>query len=84
MVVFVVGIVLLFWIIGLMAVIWVIYDVLTNQKRMPDSEKIVWILVALFLNLIGAVVYYILVKASGKYEETPEERPKGPDQPIEI
>lgn len=84
MVVFVVGIVLLFWIIGLMAVIWVIYDVLTNQKRMPDSEKIIWVLVALFLNLIGAIVYYILVKASGKYEKTPEERSEGSDQPIEI
>ena len=84
MIVFAAGIVLLFWIIGIMSVVWVIYDVLTNQKKMPDSEKIIWVLVALFLNLIGAVIYYILVKTSGKYEGTPEERLEGLDQPIEI
>lgn len=83
MIVFAAGM-LLFWIIGIMSVVWVIYDVLTNQKKMPDGEKIIWILVALFLNLIGAVIYYIIVKSSGRYEEVPEEGFEGLDQPIEI
>ncbi|EEB73954.1 PLDc N-terminal domain-containing protein [Thermococcus sp. AM4] len=54
--------------IQLIAVIWVIYDVVTKQQRMPDTEKIIWIIVAIFLGLIGAIVYYFVVKASGKYE----------------
>ncbi|ASJ00017.1 PLDc N-terminal domain-containing protein [Thermococcus gorgonarius] len=74
----------LIWLLNLISVIWVTYDVITNQKKMPDAEKIIWILVALFLNLIGAIIYYLIVKASHKYEETPEERFEGLDQPIEI
>ena len=66
------GIVWLLGIISLIAVIWVIYDVLTKQKRMPDVEKVIWILVVLFLNLIGAIVYYFVVKANHKYEEPKE------------
>ncbi|ACS34585.1 PLD nuclease N-terminal domain-containing protein [Thermococcus gammatolerans] len=79
-----VGIVWLLGILSLIAVIWVIYDIVTKQKRMPDTEKLIWILVALFLNIIGAIIYYLVVKASGKYEEAPEERFEGLDNPIEI
>jgi preprotein translocase subunit SecY len=50
-------------------VVWVIYDVITNQKKMPDVEKLIWVLVALFLNILGAIVYYVIVKANHKYEE---------------
>ncbi|NJE05315.1 hypothetical protein E3E36_04000 [Thermococcus sp. M36] len=59
-------------ILGLIAVVWVIYDVLAKQKRMPDVEKIIWILVAFFLNIIGAIIYYIIVKREHKYEEAGE------------
>ncbi|NJE85234.1 hypothetical protein E3E23_05265 [Thermococcus sp. CX2] len=65
-----------FWILALIALaatIWVIYDVFVNQKAMPDIEKVVWVLVALFLGWIGAIIYYFVVKASGKYERPPEE-----------
>jgi uncharacterized protein YpmB len=41
---------------------------------MPDVEKIIWIIVVLFLNIIGAIIYYVVVKASHKYEKPPEER----------
>jgi pilus assembly protein TadC len=68
------GIILL-GLIGLIAVVWVIYDVLTIQKEMPDIEKLIWVLVALFLGLIGALVYYFIVKRSKKYEaEAPAQR----------
>lgn len=67
------GIWFMFWgLIGLIATIWVIYDVLTAQKKMPDIEKLIWVLVAFFLGIIGAVIYYLIVKKSGKYEETEE------------
>ena len=60
-------------VLALASVIWVIYDVLANQKKMPDGEKILWIIVALLLGIIGAIVYYLVVKRSGKYEEELEE-----------
>jgi formate hydrogenlyase subunit 3/multisubunit Na+/H+ antiporter MnhD subunit len=66
-----------FWIIGLISlvfVIWVIYDIIVNQKRMPPIEKLIWVLVVLFLGVIGAIVYYIVVKRSGKYEGSEETR----------
>jgi prolipoprotein diacylglyceryltransferase len=63
---------MLWGLIGLIATIWVIYDVLTAQKKMPDIEKLIWVLVAFFLGIIGAVIYYLIVKKSGKYEETEE------------
>lgn len=62
--------VMLWGLIGLIAAIWIIYDVLTAQKKMPDIEKLIWVLVAIFLGIIGAVIYYLIVKKSGKYEET--------------
>ncbi len=55
--------------IGLIAAIWVVYDVLAKQTKMDTTQKLIWILVALFLWLIGAIIYYFLVKREGKYEE---------------
>ncbi|AIF69956.1 hypothetical protein PAP_07835 [Palaeococcus pacificus DY20341] len=60
---------MLLWLVGLLAVVWVIYDVLTKQKAMPDIEKLIWVLVAFFLGWIGAIIYYLIVKREGKYEK---------------
>ncbi|WP_226996559.1 PLDc N-terminal domain-containing protein [Thermococcus sp. 5-4] len=60
-------------VLQLLALVWVIYDVLTKQKRMPDVEKVIWIVLAFISTILGALVYYILVKRQGKYEEKPEE-----------
>ena len=51
----------------LLSTIWVIYDIMAEQKEMSDTEKLIWVLVALFLGIIGAIVYYFVVKR-GKYE----------------
>jgi cell division protein FtsL len=40
---------------------------MAEQKEMSDTEKLIWVLVALFLGIIGAIVYYFVVKR-GKYE----------------
>ena len=37
-----------------------------KRKFKKDIDKVVWILVIIFLNLIGAVVYYFAVKNSNK------------------
>lgn len=64
---------LLLMILQLGAIVWVIYDVLMKQKKMPDVEKILWAVLAFLFTIFGALVYYLVVKRSGKYEEKPEE-----------
>ncbi len=44
----------------LLSVIWVIYDVVTQNKRLSDVMKVVWILVALVFGILGAAVYYFV------------------------
>ena len=50
----------LFGIIALIAAIWVIYDVLVNNKRLSDGMKILWIILAIFFSVITAVIYYLV------------------------
>ena len=47
-------------ILVLIAVIWVIYDVLTQNKGLSTGWKIIWILLALIFGIIGAIAYYFL------------------------
>ncbi|UGV41074.1 PLDc N-terminal domain-containing protein [Methanococcoides orientis] len=44
----------------LLSVIWVIYDVVTQNKRLSGAMKVVWILVALVFGILGAAVYYFI------------------------
>jgi len=47
-------------ILVLIAVIWVIYDVLTQNKGLTTVWKIIWILLALIFGIFGAIAYYFL------------------------
>jgi membrane protein DedA with SNARE-associated domain len=49
------------WLIGLICAVWVIYDVLTNQKKMDTGMKILWIVLALIFSIITAIIYYFVV-----------------------
>ena len=49
-------------ILGSIFVIWMLIDCLTSS--MPANEKILWVLVIIFLHLIGAILYFAL-KRSG-------------------
>jgi len=56
---------LLIWGLGILAsifVLWMLVDCLASN--MPATEKILWVLVIIFLHLIGAILYYAL-KRSG-------------------
>ncbi len=53
-------------IVALLCAIWVIYDVAINQRRMKSLQKILWILAALFFNILTAIVYFFTVK-KGKF-----------------
>jgi hypothetical protein len=57
--------VLIFWgllILSSIFVLWMLVDCLTSS--MPATEKILWLLVILFLHLIGALLYYFIKKRS--------------------
>jgi len=42
--------------------IWMIIDA-AKRKFKNDSEKIIWILVIVFANWVGALVYFIVVRS---------------------
>jgi hypothetical protein len=54
---------LLFWIaLGLLACvfwIWMLIDAITNNG-LSGTEKIVWVLVIIFLHFLGALIYFFV------------------------
>lgn len=58
----VVGILLfVFW-------LWMLVDCLKRDFK-KDYEKIVWVLVMIFLHILGALIYYFVVKVSEKNQK---------------
>ena len=49
------------WLIGLAAMIWVIYDVFVNHKGMSMGKKVLWTIFAILFSIITAIVYYFIV-----------------------
>lgn len=49
--------------------IWMLVDCLQREKF---NDKLVWIIVLIFLNIVGAVLYYFIVKQS--YENVRKRR----------
>ena len=53
-----------FWVIVAFLIvifwIWMLVDCLTRKKF---EDKLVWVLVLIFLNILGAFLYYFLVKS---------------------
>ncbi|ESP62661.1 hypothetical protein SMITH_244 [Smithella sp. ME-1] len=49
-------------IVALFCAIWVIYDVLANNKGLSTGMKIVWIICALLFSIITAIVYFLVEK----------------------
>lgn len=47
-------------VIAIIAAIWVIYDVLVNNKKLSDGMKLLWVLCAIFFSIITAVIYYLV------------------------
>lgn len=53
---------LILGILGLVAAIWVIYDVFAKNKKLTTGLKIVWTVCAIFFSIITAIVYYFVYK----------------------
>jgi hypothetical protein len=52
-------------IIAIICAIWVIYDIIVNNKRLSDGMKVLWVVCAILFSIITAVIYY-LVGRDGK------------------
>lgn len=55
------------WLIGLVLsvagfIFWILMLVDCVKRRMDSNEKIVWVLILVFTNIIGALAYYFMVK----------------------
>jgi hypothetical protein len=44
--------------------LWMLVHAITN-KGLADGEKIVWVLVIIFLPLIGSIIYFFLGRPKG-------------------
>ncbi len=49
-------------ILGVIAAVWVIYDVVALQKRMNTGEKVIWVILAFLFSIITAIIYYFVKK----------------------
>ncbi|MDO8517309.1 MAG: PLDc N-terminal domain-containing protein [Nanoarchaeota archaeon] len=47
-------------VIAIISAIWVIYNVVVNNKRLSDGMKVLWIVCALFFSIITAIIYYLI------------------------
>ncbi|MEO2152376.1 MAG: hypothetical protein ABGW50_06955 [Thermococcus sp.] len=70
----VIGIWGLIWVLNIAGFAWVTYDVVKNQKLMPESERFIWIFMAFLFGSFVALVYAISIKLNGKYEEVELEK----------
>ncbi|MDP4039817.1 MAG: PLDc N-terminal domain-containing protein [Candidatus Pacearchaeota archaeon] len=50
----------IFGVLAIIAALWVIYDVLVNNKRLSDGMKVLWIICAVIFSIITAVIYYLV------------------------
>lgn len=49
-------------IIALICAVWVIYDVFTQNKKLTNRMKIMWVVLAIVFNILAAIVYYFMYK----------------------
>ena len=47
-------------IIALICAVWVIYDVLVNNRRISTGMKVLWIVCAIVFSILTAIVYYLV------------------------
>jgi len=50
------------YILAIICAIWVIYDVLANNKKLSTGMKVLWIVCAVLFSIITAIIYYLIYK----------------------
>jgi len=52
----------IWWVIAVLCMLWVIYDVVAVNKKLSSTEKVVWVILAIVFSIITAIVYYFIEK----------------------
>ena len=64
------GIILVLLIIGLVIFLFIFWILMivdaATRKFKSDTDKVVWILIIVFLHIIGALIYYFVIKRGNK------------------
>ncbi len=47
-------------------IFWIAMIIDCVKRKLPDGEKIAWIIVLVFLHTLGALIYYFVVKRKDK------------------
>jgi hypothetical protein len=75
----------LMWIVGFAAVIWGLVDVVrvADDSMFRAGDRLIWVLVILFANLVGVIVYVIVGRPAPGSQPRPPGPPSGsaPDLP---
>lgn len=50
------------YVIGIICMVWVIYDVWAVQKRMSALNKVLWTVFAVIFNILTAIIYKFVRK----------------------
>lgn len=53
---------IIFYLVGILAMVWVIYDIFANNKKLDTGMKVLWVILAIVFSIITAIVYYIMYK----------------------
>lgn len=81
------GVMMMFWsLIGLLAFIFWIWMLIDCLKR-NFEDKIIWVIVIILLNIVGAILYYFMVKknhqpSTGTSQTTQPSEPKTPSDSV--
>ncbi|MHB1645629.1 MAG: PLDc_N domain-containing protein [Candidatus Acididesulfobacter diazotrophicus] len=51
------------WLIGAIVIIIAIIDIV-KQSKMDGANKIIWLLIVVLFNLIGSIIYFVVIKNS--------------------
>jgi len=63
----------LFWTVSSIFWVWVLIDCLEKDFK-DGNEKIVWVLVVILLHVLGALLYYLVVKVGHYYKPAVKRR----------
>ena len=50
------------YVVAVLCMIWVIYDVFAKNKGLSTGMKILWTILAILFSIITAIIYYLVYK----------------------
>lgn len=59
---FAVGASVLVSLLGVVLLLYALYDLLVVQRDMMTGEKLIWLIILLLFNVLGAIIYLVVIK----------------------